>query len=216
VKNLFYQPIKIKCPDDKFFVWSDLHIGHDPKWENPLWKMRGFNSIYEHDETLIFRWNETIDNNSTVVHCGDIMFGKDGYDRLKKLLDILNFHTLYLLPGNHMAGWKQIFESIIGSVYITKINKTVIFCPNYLETFVNHQPIVFSHYPISSWNGMGGGSWMIFGHCHGTFTQDLGKALCVDVESQSYPVSYLRLQELMAGKTLKYVDHHGPHIQNPF
>ena len=105
-ENYFWKPLKIG-PASKTFVWSDTHFGHKSEnWDVPLWKKRGFNSIEDHDDVIIARWNKTIPRDGVVFHLGDIMFGPNGKERLIDILDKLQFKTLYLMGGNHHAGYK--------------------------------------------------------------------------------------------------------------
>ena len=57
VKGLFYQPVKVDAKNHQILFWGCLHYGHDPKWDIPIWKRRGFNSSAEHDEAIINNWN---------------------------------------------------------------------------------------------------------------------------------------------------------------
>ena len=169
LSNYFWEPIKIEHANVWF--WSDLHIGHKCEhWETPLWKNRGFNSVEEHDETLIKRWNDKLNEESEVFSLGDILFGSHGEERLNSLFNQLTFNTLYVLPGNHHAGYKQLLNQSLtkdGIRYSYFGDKKVYFVPNYLEIIVCGQPIVLSHYPLASWNGQAKGSIMVHGHCHG-------------------------------------------------
>ena len=223
--NYFWEPIKIEQPNVWF--WSDLHIGHKCEhWEIPLWKNRGFDSVQEHDANLISRWNSNIKSTSTVFHLGDIMFGPNGAERLHSLLCQLNFDTLYLLGGNHHAGFKQLLYNSYSKSGVRTVeieNKTIYVCPNYIEAVVCGQPIVVSHYPLASWNGQAKGSWMIHGHCHGNlYKSELGKILysCkitdVGVELCPKPKSFEELRKQFAEKQSKTFDHHTQQTLNPF
>lgn len=72
IKDLFYKPLKINDKEDNIFFWSDLHDGHDRDF---IYKPRGFNNVSESHYELIKRWNEKINDSSTVFHLGDIIFG---------------------------------------------------------------------------------------------------------------------------------------------
>ena len=79
----------------RIFATSDTHFGHDREF---LYKPRGFNSIAEHDEEVIRRWNETVEPDDWVLHLGDVMLGdnKHGLECLKKLNG-----KIFIVPGNH-------------------------------------------------------------------------------------------------------------------
>jgi calcineurin-like phosphoesterase family protein len=226
LSNYFWEPIKIEHTDVWF--WSDMHLGHKCEhWETPLWKNRGFNSVEEHDETLIERWNDNIGEESDIFHLGDIMFGSNGEERLEEVLNKLTFKTLYLFSGNHSAGYKQLLSKSSeenGVRYLGFGNKKIYFVPNYLEIIVYGQPIVLSHYPLVSWNGQAKGSWMLHGHCHGNlWNSDIGKTLyihCkirdVGVEEVCYPISFENVRMRFKEKKNKTFDHHTKDTLNPF
>jgi len=226
LSNYFWEPIKIE--HTSVWFWSDMHLGHKCEhWETPLWKNRGFNSVEEHDETLIERWNDNIGEESEIFHLGDIMFGSNGEERLEEVLNKLTFRTLYLFSGNHSAGYKQLLSKSSeenGVRYLGFGNKKIYFVPNYLEIIVCGQPIVLSHYPLVSWNGQAKGSWMLHGHCHGNlWNSDIGKTLyihCkirdVGVEEVCYPISFENVRMRFKEKKNKTFDHHTKDTLNPF
>ena len=159
MKQLFYQPVKVDAKNYEILFWGCLHYGHDPKWDIPIWKRRGFNSSAEHDEAIVNNWNSKATDKTTGFLLGDIMFGYGGEEKFKSLMNRLNFRRVFVMSGNHTAGWKQTFESVHDNTYyvygkrageIRGIEKEVIFVPNYLEAYVNGQPIVLSHYAIAS------------------------------------------------------------------
>lgn len=224
VKNLFYKPVKESGSDSDFLFWGCLHWHHDPKWEVPLWKMRGFDDPIQHDEAIVSRWNEKASHNTTGFLLGDIIFGRNADVEIVTLLNRLQFKRLYLLPGNHQAGWKQLFESSADNVWHAQHGGEVIFTPNYLEAYVNGQAIVMSHYPILSWNGQGKGSILLYSHVHNSLkNSEIGRMYIekglsreVSVETAPYPLSFGDIRREMRNKNSETPDHHGIHTQNPF
>lgn len=225
MKDLFYKPIKVTDKEDNIFFWSDLHLGHAcTHWDEPLYVKRGFKTLEEHDSSLIQRWNEIISIDSIVFNLGDMMFGRNGYERLKNTFEILNFKTMYLLFGNHTAGTKQVFESLPENENVYQVNseKQVIFCPNYFESYINGTPCVLSHYAIASFNGQSKGSFMIHGHSHGSLSNsDLGKLLYrariidVGVENCPHPISFRKIKNRFKDDPVSF-DHHTKDTSSPF
>ena len=227
IENYFWEPLKFSSTD--IWFWSDMHLGHRcESWLNPLWKVRGFETLEEHDECLIKSWNDNLKSSSVMFHLGDILFGANGQERIQTFLNLLNFKELYILSGNHSAGYKQILASSLikedGVRYLNYGDKIVYFVPNYLEMYICGQPIVCSHYPLVSWNGQSKGSWMIHGHCHGNlYKSELGKLLYnsskikdVGVECSSKPLSFSEIKTYFNNKENKTFDHHDNFTQNPF
>jgi len=83
------------------FVTSDLHLGHGKEF---LYKSRGFDSIEEHDRTLVKNWNETVSADDTVYILGDIMLKHTledtEFEYGLSLLRRLN-GKLIIIRGNH-------------------------------------------------------------------------------------------------------------------
>jgi calcineurin-like phosphoesterase family protein len=152
------------------------------------------------------------------------MFGFGGEEKFKKLMSRLNFSRVFIMSGNHAAGWKQAFESLKdNTLYVDgKYGKEVIFVPNYLEAYVNGQPIVMSHYAIASWNGQGKGSWMLHSHSHGSlYGTDLGnilykaKIMDVGVERHPFPATFGEIKSNFNNPIVSF-DHHNSKTENPF
>jgi calcineurin-like phosphoesterase family protein len=224
MKFLFYRPLKITNDENNILFWSDTHFGHKcTHWNNPLWKMRGFQSVEEHDETLIERWNKSSTIETIFFHLGDFIFGFDSVDRMENILSRLLFKHLYIMPGNHCSGWKQHFERKTTNIWHFNSNKKVFFIPNYVESYINNQPLVLSHFPIVSWNGQGKGSWMLHGHCHNNLHKsEIGpllyktKIMDVGVENCSYPISFKAINAYFSQKPTITYDHHNENTLNPF
>lgn len=214
MKFLFFKPIIVQSKHDQdISFWSDTHFGHACyHWETPLWKMRGFESVEEHDEELICRWNEKNSINSTAFHLGDFIFGHSATERFKEIIKRMSFNILYVMSGNHHSGWRHIFEELRGNIWDVDEHKKVIFIPNYVEIIANGQPIVASHYPIASFNGQSKGAWMLHGHCHGNLhSSEIGqmiyktKTLDIGVERAPFPLTLADLKSNLGRRdTLTY------------
>lgn len=224
----FLKPLKFNIPENNIFFWGCLHLNHDPKWEVPLWKARGFDSIHEHNQYIKRAWRETLNDNSIIFLLGDTCFGYNAQEVLLQLFDSVPFKECYLLPGNHTAGWKQLLE-LTDSEGLYKPygehkleNKSLYLTPNYIELIINGHSVVLSHYPIASWNGQGRGSYMLHAHVHGTLEKsDLGKLLYlsrikeVSFEKCPKPVSFNEVKKSFDQSIITF-DHHGSNTTNPF
>ncbi len=207
---------------DKYYFLSCMHRGHDRDF---IWGKRGFSSGEEHDRINKARWNQKLPTDAIVFSLGDTAFTNLAEDHLWDIFTQFNFKELYLSPGNHTAGWRDIYyrelEKQFGlrdqEVYPLYLNidenKTVIFMPNYYEITVGKQFCVLSHYPVISHVHQSKGSFGIFGHCHNNlqFTQKEytnGKRLDVCLESFGRPVSFEEVMKIMNTKSLDSWDHH--------
>jgi calcineurin-like phosphoesterase family protein len=89
-----------------FDTWftADLHFGHERLLT--LGAGRPFDSIAEHDETIIQNWNERVSRDDIVWVLGDVAMGD--IDESLEACRELNGHK-YLICGNHdrpFAGWR--------------------------------------------------------------------------------------------------------------
>ena len=142
--------------------WADLHLWHAcASWEMPIWRSRGFDNAAEHALGLEKRWCERMDYDTDMFLLGDTAFSYFAPDRLRSLLERLPFRRLYMMPGNHAAGYKQL------AMNPELIPHNVFLLPNYAEVNTPTGFYVCSHYPILSWNRQAHGSIMLHGHCHG-------------------------------------------------
>ena len=84
----------------KFFIISDTHFGHE---QIIKYCGRPFKSTKEMDEAMIKNWNEVVSNNDTVIHLGDVGFGKKDY--IASIIKRLNGKKI-LIMGNH-DNWSE-------------------------------------------------------------------------------------------------------------
>jgi calcineurin-like phosphoesterase family protein len=215
MKSLFYKPIVENEKENDVLFWGCIHYGHNPNWPIPLWQTRGFKDVYEHDFTILNNWNSKANHNTVGFLLGDNIFGYNAHERLIGLFEAISFKKLYVMPGNHQAGWKQIFESVEGNTYHTASGKEVIFVPNYLEATIGGQEIVMSHYPLASWNRQSKGSFMIHSHTHANlYKNELGKLLYrakiidVGVENCPFPLSLAEIKHKFRQMDVTVFDHH--------
>ena len=216
MKYLFYRPIKVVSEDINVCFWSDTHFNHAClHWPNPLWKMRGFSSIEEHNEGLINRWNSVCNNQTTFFHLGDFIFGLDSKTHFKSIINRLNFKTMYIMSGNHFSGWKHVFEEQKSNVWDVTDCKRVVFVPNYIEANVNGQLLIMSHYPILSFNGQSKNSICLYGHVHRNLLKNPIGALYaeartheVTVENCPSPINMKDLKSLFKNRQAAVFDHH--------
>ena len=89
------------------YFTSDTHFGHDRDF---IYGPRGFNSIAEHDQAVIERWNSLVTPEDVVYHLGDAMLGADheyGLNCLKQLNG-----DIYMIRGNHdtVTRWNEYYD----------------------------------------------------------------------------------------------------------
>lgn len=190
------------------FFTSDTHFGHARIIE---YCDRPFANVKEMNEAMIDNWNSVVKPDDVVFHLGDFAFADP-----ENFLDRLNGRKRLVL-GNHD-------KSITGNTL-----KKFEWVKPYAEVYINdstlppttdrwgkkvadgRQHIVLMHYAMRVWNKSHHGSWMLYGHSHGSLPDD-PNALSIDVGVDSHnfrPVSYEEVKQIMSSKQFKPVDHHG-------
>lgn len=81
--------------EKKIYFTSDLHFGHDREF---IWRPRGFNNVYEMNNTIIKNWNEVVDVDDDVYVLGDLMLG-DNWAGRKCLTNLKG--NIHIILGNH-------------------------------------------------------------------------------------------------------------------
>lgn len=215
--------LKFNTKDQNVWFFSDIHGAHEKDF---ILNPRGFKNAKEALETYINNWNSKVSNDDIGFLLGDTIVGagNNSEKEFSSLLRRLNYKELYILPGNHFAGYKDLFYknldygiddfyrlSFRGKEHENILGGMVHFVPNYYEIYVNHQFIVLSHYPIYSWNSISSkSSWMIHGHTHSKINGKIkGKILEVCPESiGNYPLSFAEIKKIMDKKELASPDYH--------
>jgi calcineurin-like phosphoesterase family protein len=87
---------------------------------------RPFKTIQEHDDELIYRWNNTVKKHDTVWHLGDVLFGEKSFETLRRLNGIKK-----LVMGNHDKYPTQKYLEHFNAVYgLVKLRDCVLsHCP---------------------------------------------------------------------------------------
>lgn len=227
-----YKTLKIKADETNIFVTSDQHHHQSCKnWTTPLWRTRGYNSVQEHDDGLIDKWNSVCNNDSIVFQLGDFIFEDPDGINFWSIINRLDFKDLHILRGNHTSAVKPSYNSILafqfpnvvekgGEVYplrhqINDSHKSIIFWPEYIETQINKDIFVLCHYPIVSFNGQAENNvYHLSGHCHQNLpltNKDTGKGRRLDcgVDGFRRPLSIKEIKVHLATRLDKDIqDHH--------
>ena len=192
-------------------IWftADTHFyhGHIIDYCN-----RPARSIDEMNEKLIRNWNDVVKPEDEIYHLGDFAFC--GRTRFIPIINQLNGRK-YWVRGNHdrdLAKKEEVKGFFEWIKPLTKIRIKRMFdvegAPRPYD-----QKIVLCHFPILSWEGMAGGTWMLHGHCHGSLKPDKNKRMDVGVDChpEFRPFSFLEVEEFMASRSFEQVDHHKEH-----
>ncbi len=213
----------IETDNSKTYFTSDTHFNHNPKWEIPLWKQRGYNSPEEHTQGIIDKINERVRENDNLIHMGDFCLNTNE-DQFEVLISKLNCQNIYMIWGNHPnSHFKRIYKPMVSSILKENYTnnseiyplryKNIIYIGHYAEITVNGQLMVLCHYPISVFNKMRNGVWHLCGHSHYNFDPSTAenldsKTLDVGWDGFARPLSFPEIYEIMSKKGITTVDHH--------
>lgn len=178
---------------------ADTHFGH-PKIID--YCRRPFRSVGEMDAALIANWNARVQPDDTVYHLGDFMLFGD-VATVRRYRERLN-GRVHLIRGNHekkTQDFTGIFENVADLAEIA------------VSIAGSNQRAVLCHYALRVWSHSHRGAWHLYGHSHGTLTDDPhALSLDVGVDCWNYaPVSLQQVSARMGRKVWKPVDHHGGH-----
>lgn len=151
--------------DVSIWITSDLHFGHANMLKfNP--RSRPFRDVDHMRDSLIRQWNELVGEDDYIIHLGDFSF--KGKEYTEAILSQLKGKKI-MLYGNHD-------KTLRNQISVGQFG--IIWMGDYLELNINGEKVCLMHYPIASWNRVGHGSIMLYGHEHGSY-QQAGR--CVDV-----------------------------------
>lgn len=171
-------------------------------WKNNFIKK---SKAREMTEFIIAKHNAKVSPEDTVWHLGDYSMGRS--DRIIVDLRRMNGNFKFIW-GNHDDNLKA-FKSVIS--YYSDLEKRVEFLGDYAEVIIQGQPMTLTHYAMRVWNGSHKGTWNLYGHSHGSLSDDPhSRSFDVGVDCHNYePISFHEVKAIMAKKLWKPIDHHG-------
>lgn len=164
-------------------------------------------SIARMDDHLISRINEVVGKDDILWHLGDFCCGKGShlFDTARRYRERIECRNVFLVLGNHDSDeMSSIFRG----------------CFDYREIKVGQRNIVLSHYAQCFWNRSHYGSWMLYGHAHGTaeawlddhmpgrFSMDVGVDNVARLTGEYRPISYDEIAALFSSRKGFQVDGH--------
>ena len=180
------------------FVTSDLHFNHDREF---VWKIRGFNSIQEMNETIVKNWNSVVSPDDDVYVLGDLCLGGGTSSVLlanKKLIESLN-GKLHIIRGNHDTNPRVIIYSQCANV-VAEVKWADMLNYKGYHFYLSHFPTLTGNLEKESLKQC---TCNLFGHTHQTtnFHLDMPFMYHVGVDSHNcYPVNLDDIIEEMKAK----------------
>ena len=160
----------------EIYITSDEHYDHEASIRHSA---RPFSNAKEMNKAIIESHNKRVKSTDTVYHVGDF-----AWKNHKEFIDRLNGKHI-LIVGNHD---KMNIDALRAFSAVHDIAQ------------ISHkgQKIVLCHFPMESWWGQGGGTWMLHGHTH-AMKLIPKKRLYVGVDARRdfAPWSFEELKEVM-------------------
>ena len=180
------------------FFTSDLHFHHRNiiQYSNRPW------TFEEQTDELIRRWNSKVGIMDDVYHAGDFSFA--GPKKEQEVVDIINQLNgrIHFILGNHdnRTLWGRIADRGIPHVEWIK---------DYAEIKINRRKVVLCHYSMRVWNNMHHGSYMLYGHSHGSLP-GIGKSMDIGIDAhENFEVfSWEEIDEILREREVFSADHH--------
>lgn len=159
------------------YLTSDLHIGHKNivKFTNRPW------TFEEQTEEIVKRWNEQVGPGDHVYHLGDFTFA--GISKLNEVWDVvkrLNGKKHFIF-GNHCN--RNLWKLIEHEAHANDMQDEVILLGDYHELKIDKKDVVLCHYPLREWNKKHYGSYMLFGHTHGSLQIEGERSMDVGIDN---------------------------------
>lgn len=184
----------------KTYFTSDLHAHHARVCE--FTERKHFTNPEEHTDWLINIWNSQVDKGSKVFHLGDFSFSRDKKEVLAFVKQLKG--QKFFIKGNHDRS--EMLDYL-------KENNAIQNWFDYKEIKIAGIHTCLFHFPISSHNKLRYGSFMLHGHCHGSF-QGRGKVMDVGLDSAFRLLGEHRLfseedvENFMKNRQIETVDNH--------
>lgn len=156
-------------------------------------------SVNRMDDHLISQINSFVAKEDILWHLGDFCWGHGEklIDNARRYRERINCSNVSLVLGNHDSDEMcRLFRN----------------CHRSCEIKVRHKHIVLSHYAHSFWNRSHHGSWMLYGHAHGTaelwmdeympgrFSMDVGVDNVARVMGEYRPISFDEIATIFSSR----------------
>jgi calcineurin-like phosphoesterase family protein len=186
------------------FFTSDTHFYHAKMVEH-----RGFQSIDDMHEAMVYSWNEVVTPEDTIYHLGDVSFA--GFSNTQKIFSRLN-GFVRVVPGNHdsVNMLHKLSTRHAPVEVLLPIHKLKVGTP-LADGTTDVQRIILCHFPLRVWDQAHYGAWHLHGHSHGHL-EPVGRMLDVGVDGpltcDLRPISLRVVKAFMGTRAFQKHDQH--------
>lgn len=148
-----------------------------------------YESVERMNSCIINSVNQTVSENDNLVIIGDVCWSSTPTKILKQIFSKIRCKNLFLIWGNNDN--KKTFSRFFKGTYDQ-------------HTFVvEGQKIFTSHYPCRLWPFLHKGSWMLYGHAHGSLSLEDDNLLTQEEENELNLILNSHLDEISNFEKLK-------------
>ena len=212
------------------WVSADFHLGHKnivlgvSKYENKSF-CRNFQTLEEHDSTIINTINKYVKENDTLYCLGDFSLG--GRENLKKYRELIQCRNIHLCIGNHDIFVEKNHQFKDGT-WSWELFKSI---QHRIHKRIGKNYFIMDHYAMRAWDNGSNGSIMLHGDAHGSLkpyerllqiaddpflykTDDFYKQMDVGIDvaysiyKEYRPFHINEIKEIMKNRINLNVDHH--------
>jgi calcineurin-like phosphoesterase family protein len=167
---------------------------------------RDFDTLEEHDATLVENINELVHENDVLWHIGDWSFG--GHEQIAIFRRQLRCKHINLIFGNHdhhieplNSPYRNLFDSC-------QYYKEIAIKADNKWGQVHKTMICMFHYGQRVWNQSHHSALHLYGHSHGTLP-GFGRSMDVGVDTNNlYPYHLDEIFDKLLAIPVEIVDHH--------
>lgn len=185
--------------NQQIFFTSDSHYDHrnicrvTSNWPEDSYT-RDFPGVKAMNDRLVQEINDKVGEDDILFHLGDMAFQPDMVKQFRNRINCKNIHWIL---GNHDWRVKKNPKPFLDMFSSMSEYKYVMI---YLDGEEDEDPVklVLCHYPISSWQGMCGGTIHLHGHLHCLEHDKMGKGMTLDVGVDGNDYKPYSLDEVLA------------------
>lgn len=154
-------------------IWfsSDPHYGHknivrgESEWESKS-ACRNFDTLIEHNTTLIENINKVVKKDDIMYMLGDWAFG--GKQNIYEFWNALNCKNIHLCLGNHDHHIRKNTDIVDSSGKEVRVQSLFLSVNDIITKKISTERFVLCHYAMRTWENGHKGSIMLYGHSHGS------------------------------------------------
>lgn len=202
--------------NSKLFVTGCPHLNHNPKWDNPIWKMRGYNSADEMTTGIIREINSKCLSTDILLVLGDFCLNT-GEEQFYSIINRI-YPKLWFIRGNHNNPWEKAYLNhcienfgyeVVGYEWLNKIT----YLGDYCQLLWNKQLFICNHYPFYVFDKMKNGAISLVSHSHGSCElshPDNSRMKQIDCgwDIWKTPISFREIMDCANKKQIFKADHH--------